>query len=207
MRLSLRTGGVLLGAGGSTSQGLDKGGVKESFVSSCPAFSAAALMLFVSAAAWPAPTPSMSVHPELWPAAEPAAADPATEAFVQQLLAYMSLEDKIGQMIQADIASISPADLRTYKLGSILAGGNAAPGDSVRTSPQAWLDLTDDFYRASLAATSVDHPPIPILFGIDAVHGHAKIVGATIFPHNVGLGATHDPGLIQRIGQDSAEEG
>ena len=109
----------------------------------------------------------------------------------------MSLEDKVGQMIQADIASISPAELRTYKLGSILAGGNAAPGDSVRTSPQAWLDLTDEFYRASLAATSVEHPPIPILFGIDAVHGHAKIVGATIFPHNVGLGAAHDPGLIQ----------
>jgi beta-glucosidase len=175
-------------------------------VSSCPAFSAAAFMLFVSAAAWPAPTPSMSVHPELWAAAEPAAADPATEAFVQQLLAHMSLEDKIGQMIQADIASISPADLRTYKLGSILAGGNAAPGDNVRSAPQAWLNLTNDYYRASLAANSATHPPIPILFGIDAVHGNAKVVGATIFPHNVGLGAAHDPELIRRIGAATAQE-
>ena len=132
--------------------------------------------------------------------------DAASEAFVQQLLAHMTLEDKVGQMIQADIASISPAELRTYRLGSILAGGSAAPGDNVRTTPQAWLDLTDDFYRASLAVTSADHPSIPILFGIDAVHGHAKIIGATIFPHNVGLGAAHDPDLVRRIGAATAEE-
>jgi beta-glucosidase len=118
----------------------------------------------------------------------------------------MTLEEKVGQMIQADIASISPAELRTYKLGSILAGGGAAPGDNVRTTPQAWLDLTDSFFRASLTATSATHAPIPILFGVDAVHGHAKVVGATIYPHNVGLGAAHDPDLIHRIGQATAEE-
>ena len=109
-------------------------------------------------------------------------------------------------MIQADIASITPADLRTYRLGSILAGGNAAPGNDVRGTPQAWLDLTDEFYRASLATVDAAHAPIPILFGIDAVHGHAKVIGATIFPHNVGLGAAHDPELIRRIGQATAEE-
>jgi beta-glucosidase len=125
---------------------------------------------------------------------------------VRQLLSHMTLEEKIGQMIQADIASISPADLRTYKLGSILAGGNAAPGDNVRTTPQAWLDLTDAYYSAALAASSAEHPPIPILFGIDAVHGHAKVIGATIFPHNVGLGAAHDPELIRRIGEVTAGE-
>jgi beta-glucosidase len=132
--------------------------------------------------------------------------DAATEAFVQNLLSHMTLEEKVGQMIQADIASITPAELRTYKLGSILAGGSAAPGDNVRCTPQAWLDLSDDFYRASLAATSADHAPIPILFGIDAVHGHAKVVGATIFPHNVGLGSARDPDLVRRIGQATAEE-
>jgi beta-glucosidase len=149
-------------------------------VSSCPVLTvAAALLLLGSATASPpAPAPATSVHPELWPAAKPAS-DAATEAFVEQLLAHMSLEEKVGQMIQADIASISPAELRTYRLGSILAGGGAAPGDNVRATAQAWLDLTDDFYRASLAATSAAHPPIPILFGIDAVHGHAKVVGAT----------------------------
>jgi beta-glucosidase len=181
----------------------------ENFVFRCPAF-CVAFTLFLSMSAWAAPasTPvqASSVHPELWPALAPAAIDPATEAFVEQLLLHMSLEEKIGQMIQADIASISPADLRQYKLGSILAGGNAAPGGNVRSTAPAWLDLTDDFYRASLAASSEAHPPIPILFGIDAVHGHAKVIGATIFPHNTGLGAAHDPELIQRIGEATAQE-
>jgi beta-glucosidase len=146
-----------------------------------------------------------SVHPELWPAGPRSAGSAETEAFVTQLLAHMTLEEKVAQMIQADIASISPAELRTYKLGSILAGGGAAPGENVRTTPQAWLELTDSFFRASLTATST-HAPIPILFGIDAVHGHAKVVGATIYPHNVGLGAAHDPDLVRRIGRATAEE-
>jgi len=171
-----------------------------------PAAAVAVSLLSLTSVASPQPTTPVSVHPELWTAAVPATRDPAVEAFVQQLVSHMTLEEKVGQMIQADIASITPAELRTYKLGSILAGGNAAPGDNVRTTPQAWLDLTDAFYRASLAATSAEHPPIPILFGIDAVHGHAKILGATIFPHNVGLGAAHDPDLIRRIGQVTAEE-
>jgi beta-glucosidase len=177
-------------------------------LSSFPASAALASLLFLgpAAAAPPPSAPADSVHPELWAARAHAAADPATEAFVEQLLTHMSLAEKVGQMIQADIASISPAELRTYKLGSILAGGNAAPDDNVRATPQAWLDLTDDFYRASLAASSATHPPIPILFGVDAVHGHAKVVGATIFPHNVGLGAAHDPDLIRRIGEATAEE-
>jgi beta-glucosidase len=174
----------------------------------CPVFAAVAAFVLLASPGAPQAAPAFppSVHPELWPAAAAAAADPATEAFVRQLLAHMSLEDKVGQMIQADIASISPAELRTYKLGSILAGGNAAPGDDVRATAQAWLDLTDEFYRASLAPTTAAHPPIPILFGIDAVHGHAKVVGATIFPHNVALGAAHDPDLVRRIGEATAEE-
>jgi beta-glucosidase len=167
----------------------------------------ASLLFFGPAAASPPPSaPADSVHPELWAARAHAPADAVTEGFVEQLLTHMSLAEKVGQMIQADIASISPAELRTYKLGSILAGGNAAPDDNVRATPQAWLDLTDNFYRASLAASSATHAPIPILFGIDAVHGHAKVVGATIFPHNVGLGAAHDPDLIRRIGEATAQE-
>src|SRR5882757_11210500 len=156
-------------------------------------------------------SPDSSVHPNLWPDA-PAAAVAAdqTGRFVDRLLGQLSLEEKVGQMIQADIASISPAELREYRLGSILAGGNAAPGNQLRTTPQAWLDLTDALFRASVssavAAGAGAHQPIPILFGIDAVHGHAKVLGATIFPHNVGLGAAHDSGLIKRIGQVTAAE-
>jgi beta-glucosidase len=169
--------------------------------------SPAAISLFcLSAFGLAADLPSRSVPRDIWPAAQPVAPDQSTEAFVAQLLLHMSLEEKIGQMIQADIASISPAELTHYKLGSILAGGNAAPGDNPRAAPQAWLNLTDAYYRAALAAKVSGHPPIPVLFGIDAVHGNAKIIGATIFPHNVGLGAAHDANLLRKIGQVTASE-
>jgi len=149
--------------------------------------------------------PAIIPHPELWPALAHTSIDPAVESFVAQLLSQMSLEEKIGQMIQADIDFISPADLRTYKLGSILAGGNAAPGRNVRATAQAWLHLVDDFYRESLH-NGGPHASIPIIFGIDAVHGNAKLLGATIFPHNVALGAAHDPELMRRIGEATAAE-
>lgn len=146
------------------------------------------------------------VHPNLWLGTAHAAVDAAkVDSFVERLLSQLTLEEKVGQMIQADIASITPAELRQYKLGSILAGGNAAPGNNIRSTPQAWLDLTNEFYQVSLE-TGGGHQAIPIVFGIDAVHGNARVPGATIFPHNVGLGATHDPGLIHRIGQATAAE-
>jgi beta-glucosidase len=172
----------------------------------CIAMFAALLSLPSPATTMTAAAAARSLHPELWPAMPAEPLNPATEAFVSQLMAHMTVEEKVAQMIQADIASITPAELRTYKLGSILAGGNAAPGGNTRATPQAWLDLTDDYYRASLAASSASHAPIPIIFGIDAVHGHAKVVGATIFPHNVALGAAHDPDLVGRIGRATAEE-
>jgi beta-glucosidase len=151
-------------------------------------------------------SPPASVPLDAWPAVQPAKLDPSTEDFVSGLLQKMSLEEKIGQMIQADIASITPAELAQYKLGSILAGGNAAPGNNPHTTPQAWLELTDAFYRAGLTANANDHPAIPIIFGIDAVHGNAKIIGATIFPHNIALGAAHDANLVRKIGEVTAAE-
>jgi len=147
------------------------------------------------------------IHPLEWPPFAPAnALDAKTEQFVEQLIGRMSSEEKVGQLIQADIGSIKPEELHKYKLGSILAGGNGAPGGDVRTTPARWLDLVDEFYRASIAEPSPQHAAIPILFAIDAVHGHSRIPGATVFPHNIGLGATHDPGLIEQIGQATAEE-
>ena len=147
------------------------------------------------------------VHPADWPALKssvPVQAD--IEKSVQQLLKSLTLEEKVGQLIQADIDSIRPEDLAQYPLGSILAGGNAAPDRNVHSGADAWLNLTEAFFQASKHRASPNHPPIPVLFGIDAVHGHAKIRGATIFPHNVGLGAAHDPGLIEKIGRATAEE-
>jgi beta-glucosidase len=141
-----------------------------------------------------------------WTALRPAAVPAATEAFVDDLVARLSLEEKVAQMIQADIDAITPADLAEYPLGSVLAGGNAAPGRDVHAPAAAWLELTDAFHRAALAHPAAGHAAIPLLFGIDAVHGHAKVPGATIFPHNVGLGAMHDPALMRRIGAATAAE-
>ena len=131
---------------------------------------------------------------------------PEVESFVAGLLAQMSLEEKVGQMIQADIDFVTPADLHQYKLGSILAGGNAAPGHNIRAKPGDWLALNDAFARAAREASATTHPPIPIIFGIDAVHGNARLGAATIFPHNVGLGAAHDVDLMRRVGETTAAE-
>jgi beta-glucosidase len=146
-------------------------------------------------------------QPERWPRTHSRGlVDPKTEAFVTDLIARMTLEEKVGQMIQADIASVTPEDLRTYPLGSILAGGNSPPlGGDDRAPAQAWIDTARAFRAISLEARA-GHTPIPVLFGIDAVHGNSNVLGATIFPHNVALGATRDADLIRRIGRATAAE-
>ncbi|GAA0211002.1 beta-glucosidase [Brevundimonas nasdae] len=167
---------------------------------------AAALTIAMQSAGAGAPVPEASrAHPEMWPAAHSPAAmtDARTEAFVRDLLARMTIEEKVGQTIQADIASIKPEDLLTYPLGSVLAGGTSGPGGDDRAPAQAWVDLAAAF-RA--AAAQRPGARVPLLFGVDAVHGHNNIFGATIFPHNIGLGAAHDPDLIRRIGAATAEE-
>lgn len=131
--------------------------------------------------------------------------DPAIEERVERILARMSLEEKVGQIIQADISSIKPDELRRYKLGSILAGGNSAPGGNEEATPADWLKQADAYWDAAMGA-DWQGEKIPIMFGIDAVHGHANIVGATIFPHNIGLGAMRDPALIRKIGEVTALE-
>ena len=146
-----------------------------------------------------------AIHPQRWPELGPALPrDEALEAHVEELLARMTPEQKVGQLIQADIGSVTPNDLRHYPLGSILNGGNSAPGDDKLTAPSEWLALADRFYEASVGGPGAT--VIPVLWGTDAVHGHNNIPGATIFPHNIGLGATRDPDLIRRIGEITALE-
>ncbi|NJC41221.1 beta-glucosidase [Brevundimonas alba] len=140
-----------------------------------------------------------------WPhAASPAAlSDARTEAFVTELMSRMTLEEKVGQTIQADISAIKPEELLTYPLGSILAGGNSSPAGNERSTPQAWVDLARAFREANARRPGT---AIPLIYGIDAVHGHNNVVGATVFPHNIGLGAARDPDLIRRIGEATALE-
>ncbi|MEI6642797.1 MAG: glycoside hydrolase family 3 N-terminal domain-containing protein [Novosphingobium sp.] len=168
---------------------------------------AAMLLASGSAVAAPgdsAPAVSSTAHPLLWPAAKSPAAitGPATERRIASMIAAMSLEQKIGQMIQADISAVTPEDLAKYPLGSILAGGNSGPYGDERADAAKWARLVGEFRKASARSGA----GIPILFGIDAVHGHSNLPGATIFPHNIGLGAAHDPALIQRIGAVTAAE-
>ena len=147
-----------------------------------------------------------TVHPALWPeVAPPIAVDPALEDRITGLMAQLSVEEKVGQVVQGDIASITPDDVRRYRLGSILAGGNSDPGGKYNATPAQWLALADAFHEASMDTRGGGHA-IPVIFGIDAVHGQSNIVGATIFPHNIGLGATRNPELMRRIGEITAAE-
>jgi beta-glucosidase len=151
--------------------------------------------------------PPATAHPQRWPSsASPAAlTDPRTETFVDGLLRAMTLEEKVGQVIQADITTIRPEDLRDYPLGAVLAGGDSGPGGNERASPGEWLALARRFHATAIEQRP-GRTPIPLLLGIDAVHGHSNVVGATIFPHNVGLGAARDPDLVQRVAAATAEE-
>jgi beta-glucosidase len=146
------------------------------------------------------------VHAALWPTVAPAVpVDAALERAVSDLLARMSLADKVGQVIQAEIGSVTPEDVRRYRLGSVLNGGGSHPGGKRRTGPAEWVALADAYYEASMD-TSGGGQAIPVLWGCDAVHGHTNVIGATVFPHNIALGATRDSELIRRIGEVTAAE-
>ncbi|HZM81172.1 MAG TPA: glycoside hydrolase family 3 protein [Candidatus Limnocylindrales bacterium] len=118
---------------------------------------------------------------------------------VADLLSRMSLEDKLGQMTQAERKSITPEQLTQYRLGSVLSGGGSVPQPNERSG---WVTMVDAYQRAARATPL----GIPFIYGADAVHGHNNVAGATIFPHNIGLGATRDPDLMVRIGQATARE-
>lgn len=145
--------------------------------------------------------------PANWPQARSTGlVDDRTEAKITALLARMSLEEKVGQMIQADTSSIKPEDLVKYPLGSILAGGSSPPIGAPDRSPAGPWIATVRAFNAVAMQKRPGHVPIPIMFGIDAVHGNNNVVGATLFPHNIALGATNDPALIRRIGAATARE-
>lgn len=148
---------------------------------------------------------SALAQPSAWPATSGPPLDPALEARLDALLAGLSDEAMVGQVIQADIASITPDEVRRYGIGSVLNGGNSAPGGDVRATPADWLALADAFHAASVDPEAA-HAGIPLLWATDAVHGHNNIRGATIFPHNIGLGATRNPDLIRAIGAATARE-
>ncbi|AQZ65314.1 Beta-glucosidase [[Actinomadura] parvosata subsp. kistnae] len=156
---------------------------------------AAALML-AAAALTAAPGTTVAAQAAAFPYQDPAL---PVATRVSDLLSRMSLDEKLGQMTQAERGSVSESDVTTYRLGSVLSGGGSAPSQNTATG---WADMYDRYQNAALATPL----GIPVIYGVDAVHGHNNVYGATIFPHNIGLGATRDPALAQRIGRAVAEE-
>ena len=114
----------------------------------------------------------------------------------------MNLAQKIGQMTQPERLHISPAEVREYHIGSVLSGGGSSPGGN---RPTDWVAMNDAYWAASMDDDD-RHLAIPLLYGVDAIHGNGNVLGATVFPHNIGLGATRDPDLVERIGRVTARE-
>ena len=122
---------------------------------------------------------------------------------IEQLIAGMTVEEKVGQVIQGDLDFISPEDVKKFKIGSVLNGGNTAPNGDKYSSVDDWKKLSKEFYDASPSYKGIK---VPVLWGTDAVHGHNNVIGATLFPHNIGLGATGNEDLIRNIGEVIALE-
>lgn len=129
----------------------------------------------------------------------------AIEEKITALLGTMSLAQKVAQMIQPEIRDITVEDMRKYGFGSYLNGGGAFPQNNKHATPQDWIALAEAMYQASID-DSLDGSSIPTMWGTDAVHGHNNVIGATLFPHNIGLGAANNPELVERIAQITATE-
>lgn len=119
---------------------------------------------------------------------------------IKDLMSRMTLEEKIGQMTQIERGVASAEVMKDYFIGSVLSGGGSVP--SKQASAETWINMVNDFQKGALSTRL----GIPMIYGIDAVHGHNNVYKATIFPHNVGLGATRDPNLVKRIGAATALE-
>ncbi len=154
---------------------------------------------------WGVQAAPAAVHPDHWPkSSSPVGLDPAMEARITRIIAGMTLEEKVGQVIQPEWKSIKPDEVAEYHIGSIENGGGAVPGGDKHATVKDWVDLIEPYYQASVRPGP--KTIIPLIWASDAVHGHNNVYGATLFPHNIGLGAAHDPALIERIGQATAEE-
>jgi len=149
-----------------------------------------------------APTNNLDIWPKLEYSVKQ---DPKLEAKIKHYLESMTLEQKVAQMIQPEIRDISVEDMRKYGFGSYLNGGGSFPNANKHATPQDWIALAEAMYQASVD-DSLDGSAIPTMWGTDAVHGHNNVIGATLFPHNIGLGAANNPELIEKIAAATAIE-
>ncbi len=129
----------------------------------------------------------------------------AIESRITAIIEKMTVEQKVGQMVQPEIQEISYAEVKQFHIGSVLNGGGSFPDEEKNSSINDWLEMADQYYNASID-TSNGGTGIPVIWGTDAVHGHNNVIGATLFPHNIGLGAANDPQLMRKIGEVTARE-
>lgn len=142
----------------------------------------------------------------IWPKLNsPVVPSAEIEQRIDTLMSDMTVEQKVAQIIQPEIRDISIDDMRRYGFGSFLNGGGAYPNNDKQATIEDWVRLAEQLYQASID-DSLDGSSIPTMWGTDAVHGHNNVIGATIFPHNIGLGAARDPGLIERIAEATSVE-
>lgn len=143
---------------------------------------------------------------KIWPVLDIAVKkDKKIEQKIVEIMSTMTLEQKIAQMIQPEIRDITVEDMRKYGFGSYLNGGGAFPNNNKHSTPNDWITLAENLYQASID-DSIDGSVIPTMWGTDAVHGHNNVIGATLFPHNIGLGAANNPELIEKIANITATE-
>ena len=125
------------------------------------------------------------------------------DAQAKELLAQMTLDEKIGQMTQPDQQFLKdPTDIEKYYLGSLLSGGGSGPNNKDDYTLKGWTEMVDGYQKHALKTRLA----IPLLYGVDAVHGHNNIPGAVVFPHDIGLGCTRDPDLVEKVERVTAEE-
>ena len=134
-------------------------------------------------------------------ASDPEVAQAPRCSSVEDCLSRMTLDEKIGQMTQVNHRALfDESDIAEFALGSLLSGGGGSPVTG--NTPEDWADMVDGYQSVALSTRL----GIPLIYGVDAVHGHNNVTGATIFPHNIGLGATRNPELVERIGRITARE-
>lgn len=142
----------------------------------------------------------------IWPSIESSVIkDESVEQRIKSILSNMTLKQKVGQMLQPELKNITLEDIKKYHVGSVLNGGGAFPNNKKDASVADWVELADAYYRASMDSDG-GGIAIPILWGTDAVHGHNNVMGAILFPHNIGLGASRNPDLVEAIAAATAKE-
>lgn len=170
---------------------------------------AAAISMLTLAACTSSDSPESATQnrvPDFWPRiTSPITNQDVVEQKVAAILADMTVEQKVAQLIQPEIRDVTVEDMRRYGFGSYLNGGGSFPNADKHATPEDWIALAEAMYQASVD-DSLDGSSIPTMWGTDAVHGHNNVIGATLFPHNIGLGAMRDPALIEKIATATARE-